>query len=167
MINYDLDGDYEVAKRKLDEIYTTRIEYLGTSSGVGAHSLLHYSHFDYDELNQIGNDVDDNDYSEDEDLFEIGEKLLSISPSIIFSYDSNSDHYFNHRILCTKTGKTYEISIAGQKLLELCDGSSFINDIISKWVKDQDNGLGLEIIHISRAHTLIKEFINKELVIVE
>ncbi len=64
MINYDLDGDYELAKRILYEIYTTRIEYLGTSSGVGAHSLLHYSHFDYDELNQIGNDVDDYDYSE-------------------------------------------------------------------------------------------------------
>lgn len=164
--SYDIEREHELAKRKLEKIYSTRSEYLGTASGIGAHSLLYFSHYDYNELYQIWEDIDRNHYPDGKDLLEIGEKLLSISPSLIFSFDSDAEHSFNHRLLCTRSGEVYEISIAGQKLLELCDGSK-MNDIVSKWVKDQDNGQGLQIIHLSRAYALINEFLRKGLVAVD
>ena len=167
MNNYDIEGEHELAKAKLEEIYSTRSEYLGTASGIGAHSLLYFSHYDYNGLYQIWNDIDKKHYTKDIDITGLGEKIFSISSSLIFSFDSDADHSFNHRILCTKSGEVYEISITGQKLLELCDGSRTMNDIILEWIKEQNNDHDIQIIHLARAYALIKEFIINGLVFMD
>ncbi len=160
----DVKKEHKLANEKLNSAYATRHDYL--SKAVGAHSLLHFSHYEHKEMYQIWEEMDARKSTLNcLDTLDIDSLVLSVSPDLIFSYSSDQIHGFNHRVICTLTGEQFHLSPQEQKLLELCDGKRTVKEITSLWVGEQSQNLDENVLLLVHAFALIKEFFSNGLVL--
>jgi len=155
----DTKRESKIALEKLAPIYEMRTFYLSTA--VGAHSLLHFSHHDYDAIYQMWKEMDTPHWQDSADMDEL---VLIVSPTILFSYPSDNTHSFSHRAICSQTGDQFYLSPNEQKLLDLCDGKHTVGEITSLWVIEQSQELDTQVLLLARAFAIIREFLRNGLV---
>jgi hypothetical protein len=143
----------------LRPIFEIRGNYL--SRAMGAHSLLHFSHYPYDELYQIWKEMEAPHWQDHPDMDDI---IVMVSPFVLCSCPWDPTHSFHHRVICSKTGNEFSLSSHDQRLLELCDGRRTVGDIIYQWVREQSRRPDDSMVLLARGFTIMREFLRKGLV---
>jgi radical SAM superfamily enzyme YgiQ (UPF0313 family) len=117
---------------ELQEAYGSRLHCLAGS--VGAHSLLHFSHYPYEQLARFWAELDADrwrDRPEFEDL------VFSPSSSLLTSHAPDGLEAAV-AAFCTDTGAAFDLSAGQSRLLDVCDGRRTLGEAVSLWAGTND-----------------------------
>lgn len=155
----DTERELKLAQEKLRPMFASRTTFLAGVSG--AHSLLYFSHYGYDELYRIWRDMDLPQWVDKPDIDDL---VLDIPPTLIFSHPPIEMHSFEHFAFCSKTGKHFLLSPSENRLLELCDGKRTVGEIVSIWISEQTEAFDAQILLLARGLAIIRGYLRKGLV---
>jgi anaerobic magnesium-protoporphyrin IX monomethyl ester cyclase len=119
---------YGEALDRIDHIYGARTNYLCRAAG--AHALLHLSFIDFREMHAHW---DRNRVTRRINRTLPDDARLIVPDHILLSYHFDPSHTFKHRALDTKTGDQFDLSSEEQMLLQLCDGSRTVKEMVDGW----------------------------------
>lgn len=128
----DVQTLHDSALEKLKPIYLTRSHYLAGASG--AHSLLHFSHYGYDEMYKNWKNLD-SVISNYPDLYDM---IPEISSDVFLKFNTYSSSY---PVFHKRTGNRVYLSKQEGELLQLCDGQLSVGKLADIWINMQDDNL--------------------------
>jgi anaerobic magnesium-protoporphyrin IX monomethyl ester cyclase len=161
MTRADIEIELKLAQEKLRPIFASRTNFLAGASG--GHSLLYFSHYDYDEIYKIWKKMSLPQWEDKPDIYDL---VLDISPTLLFSHPPIKAYSYEHTAFCSKTWKQFPLLPSEYRLLELCNGKRNVGDILSLWISEQTKEFGTKISLLARGSAIIRDYLRKGLVIV-
>jgi radical SAM superfamily enzyme YgiQ (UPF0313 family) len=146
---------YIESVKRLATIFGTRLYYFSDM-----HHLLFLSHYDYRTLNQKVAELDSSILNCETDLDRL---VLAVPTTILISPSNEAGNVSSYLLLCTETGRRFELSRMEKKLLELFEKERQVGEAISLWVDDGGKDPESQIKLIIAAFVAIKDFLKKRL----
>jgi hypothetical protein len=145
---------YLESSKKLKAVFGTKLYYVSD-----IHHLLFLSHYGYRTLYQKVAELDVSSAPTGLDQL-----VLAMPSTILISPQSEACNVSRHLLLCSETGRIFEISKNEKKLLELFKKERRVGEAVSIWVSEQE-GKDLEsrIKLITAAFVAIKGFLKTRL----
>ena len=153
--NFHADG-----MRRLLQTYGTRSRYL--AGAAGAHSLIHFSRFLYDDIYKTWKSLDNDNL---EIKYSIDEILPVMAPKVLYFSHKNQSGDHEATAFCTEKGIYYELSSDEKAIINLCDGQRTVGDISSAWAVTKGGNLYEEIILLSRSMAILHELLKNGLIV--
>jgi anaerobic magnesium-protoporphyrin IX monomethyl ester cyclase len=146
---------YAESVKRLATVFGTRLYYFSDM-----HHLLFLSHYDYGSLNQKVAELDSAILNRETDLDRL---ILAVSPTILISPSNEAGSAPSYLLLCTESGRRFELSRMEKKLLDLFEKERQVGEAVSLWVGEDGKDLASQIKLMTAAFVTIKDLLKKRL----
>lgn len=145
---------------RLNPLFATKGNFLG--GGLGAHTLLYFSHYSSAEMREIWASLDRPAGATAPHLQDL---VARPAPGILLGEDAAGLPCSETHVVCTRTGRTYDVTPEQRVLLTTCDGQQRLGGLAEHWARANAAGPVEEIVFTARAFSAAADLLHKGLLV--
>ena len=129
---------------------------------MGAHTLLYFSHYSSAEMQEIWASLDRPAGATAPPLQDLVARPVA---GILLGEDAVGLPCSETHVVCTQTGRTYDVTPEQRVLLTACDGQQHLGGLVEHWARTNAAGLIEEIAFTARAFSAAADLLHKGLLV--